>query len=287
MTLPPAMGPVALCTLVATDGRLLAEAYTGWLHQAVSRSEPLDQDTAATLGLPELAGRPSWILANAAGREWLQLVEYPGVPQRDALGTHGWMALEVLVDAVDELAASLEDSPFELLRPPADLDVSDKIRACQVRGPAGEILYLTQVKGQVPPFQLPRCEAPVDHLFIPVLSTPSRERSLADYATISGNEGILFDTKITVVNQSRGFGLERRHPVATLQLAGDALIEIDEIAGTSTPGAGVHSGMACVTFHCAQAADSKSRLCAAGPFSGRATSTHTGSAGEQFALLHP
>ena len=287
MTLPPAMGPVALCTLVATDGQALADAYSGWLHQTVSRGEPVDQDTAATLGFPELAGQRSWLMANAAGREWLQIVEFPGAQKRNTLGTHGWMALEVLVAAVDELAASLENSPFELLRQPADLDVSDKLRACQVRGPAGEILYLTQVKGAVPPFQLPSCEAPVDHLFIPVLSTPSRERSLADYATISGNDGILFDTKITVVNQSRGFELDRRHPVATLQLAGDALIEIDEIAETGSPGGGVHSGMACVTFHCDQAPGSKSHLCAGGPFSGRSTSTHTGSAGEHFALLHP
>ena len=287
MSLTPNMGPVALCTLIAVDGQALADAYTGWLHQAVAASGPLDADTANAIGYPQLAGAPNWLLANTQGRCWLQIVEHPAANSRDSLHTFGWMALETLVEDVDTLANSLENSPFELLRPAADLDVSDKIRACQVRGPAGEILYLTQVKGEVPPFDLPVCTAPVDHLFIPVLSTPSREQSLAGYSTIAGSSGLSFETKITVVNQVRGYELERRHPVATLQLAGQALIEIDEIGQTIQPEEGIYSGMACVAFHCANRPGESSPTAVVGPFRGHRVSAHRGCANEHFALVYP
>ena len=282
----PLMGPVALCTVIARDGATAVEAYTRWLKQEVALTGPLDPDTAASIGHAQLAGKQHWILANTLGRQWLQIVEAPEAAERDNLGTLGWLAMEVLVANVDELAAELESSPFDLLRPPANLDVSDRIRACQVRGPCGEILYLTQVSGEVPPFQLPRCKAPVDHLFIPVLSTPSRDDSLSQYSRISGNAGISFDTKITVVNQARGFDLERRHPVATLQLAGCALIEMDQIAETGKKPAGVTTGMACVAFHCQGDAEDNLRHCEQGPFAGQRTANFTGCAGERYTLVY-
>ena len=286
MTKAPALGPVALCTLIARDGKAAAEAYTQWMHQQVSWSGPLPADTAAATGLGELAGNRSWLLSNKVGRQWLHIVEHPSAPDRDALNSFGWMAMETLVENVDELAESLAGSPFEWLRPPADLDVSDKIRACQARGPAGEILYLTQVTGEVPPFDLPTCQAPVDHLFIPVLSTPSRDCSLADYSGISGNEGISFDTRITVVNQARGFELERRHPVATLQLAGQALIEIDQIAETAPIDSGIYSGMACVAFHCSAEPNNTAVPQTGTAFANSLASAHTGTAGESFTLIY-
>ncbi len=286
MRTPPLLGPVALCTIVANDGNGACAAYTRWMHQSVVEHGALDHDTAAALGLGTLAGNPSWLLANATGRAWLLIVEAPAARERDPLHSFGWMAMEVLVADVDDLAARLPGSPFSLLRPPADLDVSDNIRACQVRGPTGEILYLTQINGEVAPFDLPRCEAAVDHLFIPVLSTPSRDSSLADYAAISGNEGLRFDTRITVVNQARAFELTQRHPVATLQLAGQALIEIDQIAGTRDAGAGLHTGVANIAFYCQLAADAAAHSHTSGPFAGYRTSARAGSGGEDFTLVH-
>jgi hypothetical protein len=283
----PKLGPVSQCTLIATDGEAAVHAYTQWLHQQTVSADKLDAATAGAIGYPALAGARSWQLANASGRRWLQILECKDALSRDSLHSLGWMALEVLVENVDSLAASLEGSPFELLRPPADLDLGDKIRACQVRGPTGEVLYLTQIKGAVPPFQLPTCEAPVDHLFIPVLSTPSRAESLNQYAAISGNNGISFDTKITVLNQARGYNLDRRHPVATLQLAGRSLIELDQIENTLAPEPGIYSGMASVAFECAGEDDNNVFKPTVGPFAGRSVSAQLGCAGEHFTLVYP
>ncbi|MCP5131631.1 MAG: hypothetical protein H6985_18860 [Pseudomonadales bacterium] len=283
----PRLGPVALCTLLARDGQALVDAYTGYLHQVMVLADTLDAITAGAIGYPELSGARCWLLANARGRRWLQVVEYAAAIPGDSLASYGWLAMEVLVADVDSLAAGLNGSPFEILRPPANLDVSDRIRACQVKGPAGELLYLTQVDSEVPPFELPVCEAPVDHLFIPVLSTPSRERSLAEYSALSGTDGLSFDTRVTVVNQARGFDLERRHPVATLQLRGQALIEIDEIAGTRPPSPGICSGMASVAFYCDNQRNPASIAATTGPFANQNVVAGRGCAGERFTLVYP
>ncbi len=286
MSTAPQLGPVALCTLVARDGDALQSAYCNYLHQSVAAAETLDQSSARALGLASLAGAPTWLLANSYGRAWLLIVEAPQASSRQALGSLGWMAMETLVEDVDTLAEALQDSPFTVLRPAADLDISDKIRACQVQGPAGEILYLTQVRGAVPPFDLPKCRAPVDHLFIPVLSSPAREQSLAEYAALSGKDGLNFDTRITVVNQARGLPLETRHPVATLQLAGSAMLEIDELADTPAAPGSLSEGMAGVAlYHAGKPPPDALRL-DTGPLAPCHALARTGVAGERYTLVY-
>jgi hypothetical protein len=91
------------------------------------------------------------------------------------------------------------------------------------------VLYLTEVKREVPPFELPFARCPVDRLFIPVMTCPDREAALAHYEGLSGNEGLRFETRITVISGALGLDREHRHPVATLQLREATLIEIDEV----------------------------------------------------------
>ena len=100
----PDLGPVALCTLVARDGEALVGAYADWMHLQVAGHGPMDSGTAAALDFPELVGQTNWIMANSNGREWLQVVEFPDATERDHLASFGWLAMEVLVKAVDDLA---------------------------------------------------------------------------------------------------------------------------------------------------------------------------------------
>ena len=69
----------------------------------------------------------------------------------------------------------------------------------------------------------------MDRLFIPVMMCPNREAALAHYSDLSGNSGMTFDTKITVINRAKGYDIEHQHPVATIQLAGETLIELDQV----------------------------------------------------------
>ena len=245
----PRLGPALAATIITRALDDSTGAYTGHLGQRLHRREPISLAEAKHLGLPDLAGAPTAWLANALGEPWLQLVEHPAAEPLEPFARYGWLSLEIAVRDVDALAKGLENSPFEVIGPPRDLAMSDAIRAMQVVGPSGEVLYLTEVKRVVPPFELPFARCPVDRLFIPVMTCPGREAALAHYEALSGNEGLRFETRITVISRALGLPEAQAHPVATLQLAGETLIEIDEVAGLGPAAAhGRATGIALVHF---------------------------------------
>ncbi|TQV81251.1 hypothetical protein FKG94_09115 [Exilibacterium tricleocarpae] len=238
-------------TLVTDRGSETVASYTDHLGQQVGHRGVLSHELAAVWGAPALAGCRYWVLENRVGKPWLRIIEDPECPPPQPLRHTGWLALEVCVTDVDTLGQKLRVAPFSIIGPPANLDVSDNIRAMQVAGLAGEVLYLTEINGEAPPFRLPRARCPVDSLFIPVLCCHERHRALAEYEAIADNRGLCFETKITVVNRAYGYPVDKRHPVATLQLAGDTLIEIDQLAAATPalprPGH-LPAGIAMVSF---------------------------------------
>lgn len=286
------LGPVLMGTVVCSELERCAQAYCRWLRMRIEHRGELSPAMAAHWAAPALAGCPYAVLGSAGGTQWLRLVEDPLAPARAALRSHGWMSMEVLVSDVSALAEELADSPFTVLAPPAPLDVSDAICAMQLLGPAGEVLYLTEVRGEVPPFELPRAVCEVDRLFIPVLSAADRAASLAFYERLAGRSGLSFDTRLGVVNRARGLRAEQRHPVATLQLPDQSLIEIDQLPACD-PGncreGGMPAGLAMVTFACLRdsAAPSAWARLAEPPCCGRASSVIFGVGGERVELLEP
>jgi hypothetical protein len=189
----------------------------------------LDAALANLWSAPGVAGARSAVLISESGVPWIRVIEDPSIQSAVPFKQRGWMSLEVAVQDVDRLATELKGSPFETLRPPADLDVSEDIRAMQVIGPAGEVLYLTQVKGEVPPFEIPMARCRVDRLFIPVMCCTDRDAALAFYRQFPNCRDFRFDTTITSVNSAFGDALDRKRAVAAVQLAGKTMIEIDQI----------------------------------------------------------
>lgn len=231
-------------TLITPDLQTTCSAYLAQLGLEVCQRGELDAGTAQLLGLDELHGHGVAWLANESGEPILRLIEDTQAVPREPMFHHGWLALEVLVGDVDQLAAGLH-APFRVLGPPADLELSSAIRATQVLGPCGELLYLTQIKAAVPPFDLPMSDAQVSRPFIGVMSTPDRAASQAAWSALAGHAGWKFDTRITVLNRALGKPLEGQYPVAVVPLAGQCMVEIDEVVLASTPAlerrAGLHS----------------------------------------------
>jgi hypothetical protein len=226
-------GPLLQATLIVSDMQPVQAAYCA-LGLSVIRRGVVDSRQAQRWGHALLANA-AWLELAAATdlQPLLRLIELPDTPPRPTRFSHGWMALEILVRDVDALAQRLPIAGFDVVGPPADLDVSPHIRAMQVVGPAGEMLYLTQVRAPVPPFQLPMSAAlthDIGPLFIGVLSTPSRAATLQACAALQPAACLSFDTKITVLNRAWGQAVGALWPVATAQLAGDCLLEIDEVA---------------------------------------------------------
>jgi hypothetical protein len=220
-------------TLVTPRLEESIRAYCDFLHHHVYSIGHVSAEQAHQWKLESLADAPMAWLANELGEPWLRLIETPGSDVPDPFWHSGWFSLEIGVQDVDVLRTGLDNSPFNIIGEPANLDVSDDIRAMQLVGPAGELLYLTRVSAEVPPFELPFARCAVDRLFIPVLLSPDRDRSLATYEQFPDTSGMKFETKITVINQARKLDINQRHPVATIQLRGKNLIEIDQLDGLS------------------------------------------------------
>jgi hypothetical protein len=251
VTDPLSFGPSLTGTLVARDLQATVTAYCDYLSTSIYESTEVSATQARLWGKPRLAGTPVVTLCSPSGYPWMRIISNPEVVPAKPFLELGWMALEVLVQDVDALAQRLQNSPFTIYRPPANLDVSDAIRAMQVIGPAGEVLYLTQVNGEVPPFDLPRAQCDVDRLFIPVSSCLRREAALNVYASLGAGQSWSFETRITSVNKAHGLDPELRHAVATVQLAGQSMVEIDQlgVASARPPSAGSFpAGIAMVSF---------------------------------------
>ncbi len=225
--------PGPTCHAVICTDRLqeTVSAWCGHLRQRVHSRARLDAVQARGWGAPALAGARLVWLANALGEPWLCVLEDESAQPLDAFAHSGWLSLEVAVRHVDALFETLRGSPFEILGEPADLDVSPAVRAMQVRGPAGEVAYLTEVRAEVPGFDLARARCDVDRLFIPVLLAASRDQALKTWDCFPELAALRLETRITVINRARGLPVETRHPIATLQLAGGNLVEIDELDG--------------------------------------------------------
>ncbi len=234
---------IAHATLIANDLDGACEAYVAQLSMGVAARERLDAADAAVLGLHDLAGAPLAWLANSEGMSILRVIHDPRAAPCEPMFRHGWLSLEVLVGDIDSLAAGLR-APFKVLGAPADLELSAAIRAAQVLGPCGELLYLTQIKAEVPPFDLPMTAATVAVPFIGVTATPDRDASQRAWAALLGARGWAFETRITVLNRAHGKPLDGRYPVAVLPMPGKCMVEIDQVELPPAPArraSGLHS----------------------------------------------
>ena len=256
MSATPRIGPPRAGTVVTGDADACIAAYRDFLDLQVIDDGPLPAALAAAWGQPAWAGRRQVLMgADPAdpSTHWLRLLEWPGAVAPAPMRQRGWLALEVLVRDVVALGRRLEGGPFRILGVPRPLSVSDDIWAMQVAGPAGETLYLTEVRAPVPPFELPmnaRCTA--ERLFIPVLSAPDRDAALAWYAARAGGTGLRFESRVSALSRALGLDPESRRAVATLALAGRSVIEIDEVPEHPVPApvaAGLPAGLAMVSLH--------------------------------------
>jgi hypothetical protein len=245
------LGPIIGATLLTQDIGYVITSYQSQLGFRVQTESNVSNQLASLWNTPSLVGNKMAILASTNGDSWLRVVEDPSAKPATPLESYGWMALETNVASVDNIREKFTNDSFTVIGEPAYLQISDAIKAMQVVGPAGEVSYLTQVDREVPPFELPMTWAETGSLFIPVLCTPSREQSLAFYQQLNdADNGLCFDTKITVLNNAWGHDIEHQYPVATLQLDGKCLFEIDQVEDAkplATNNQSLPSGIALVT----------------------------------------
>lgn len=292
------LGPITAVTIATPGLQASIDAYRLYLGYELTDHDRVTPAMAAQFGRPALAGRRyALMLPGGEGQTWVRLIENKADPAYGPFRHYGWNAAELMVQDTDQVAARLADSPFRVIGPPADLSISDRIRAMQAIGPADEGLYLTSFKEKIAAFDVPEAKRFIDRVFITVLGAPSCEAASAFYSQhFAVPPATAVPSVITVLSSAHGLPADTRHPLAALALRGQCYIEVDSMpAGalerTSAPGE-LPPGISMVTFIVDLLPVSPAlrwlaepRILPQAPYYGRRTAVCLGPAGEWIELV--
>lgn len=294
----PAIGPILLGTVAVPDLAVATAAYTdtfGWVVQAEGT---VDAALAAAWQAPRAEGSHWRTVGSSPTREGgVRLVERPGsYPAQSPLLVPGWRSLEICVEDVHATRARLDGSPFTVLGEPHPLSEGSPIWAMQAIGPGREMLYLTNT---VPDsgFDIPLAQAPVDKMFIAVMSAPTLEGAAAWYKAYfaTGLELPPEPYTLTACCADAGTDPAERHRITALGLGGQTLIEIDDhFPGhehRTAPAGDLRPGIAHITWQVSSLDPLAGILLAPpvtraeAPYGGRRVAVAAGAAGELLELV--
>ncbi len=225
------LGAIRRVTITASDLQTVEHAYSKFLEYRVSARGEVSESEALAWGAPECAGAATLSMQPAVGNDFeFRFIAGPADPEYVPLTTHGWNASEIMVRDVDALAPRFENSPFEIVGEPRDLSFSEDIRAMQIRGPADEIIYLTQFKKPVAGLSVPTPRCAVDRTFIVILGGRSMSELQNFYHDTFGvPKAPVVESRVTMLSLALGFSIETLYPISAMALEGESLIEADEM----------------------------------------------------------
>ncbi len=219
-------------TLSVADLDRSVELYCEWLDYSIEERGELDNALAASWGAAQSAGRRYAVLRPASGQDiFIRFVENRTHPDYAALRSYGWAAIEICVSDVLAVNKRILQSPFEIIGPPKELDGLPAIYPMQVKGPDQEIVYLTQIREDLPEFDLPRAEALIDRLFILVMACSDMKASLswmAEHLDIAvGRDELII--VYTMLAKAFDLPLEDPHTISTMVHGKDVFLELDQM----------------------------------------------------------
>jgi catechol 2,3-dioxygenase-like lactoylglutathione lyase family enzyme len=290
MTDSPRLGGIACVTVRTPDLAAAEEAYGAHLgYRAISKA-PITTAQAGIWGLPGLSGARSLLMAPPVGDDCVfRFIEAPAEPGYRAFTRHGWNAAELIVARVDPLAERLANSPFEIVAPPMDLSFCSDIRAMQIRGPGGEILYLTEFKKPVPGLDAPPARCEVDRVFIVIVGGSSLDDMQSFYAErFAVPRAPAMESRVQTMALEFGLPRDHRFRLAALPLRERCYIEADEMpsgAEASDQG-GLAPGISMVSFLGDLPGPATAGLPAYAPYGpGRRAACIQGAAGEMLEII--
>ena len=209
-------GRIKMATVSAPDLNACERAYVDHLGYEVVERGVINEELAKSWEAPGQAGSPYIIVGPESGAKvYIRFVENDPVPGYKPLSTFGWNAIEITVQDADKLHEQLKSSPFEIIGVPTYLDFSDAIYPMQVVGPAGEVIYLNQVNGSLPDYDLPLARSFVDHIFIMILATPDMQTGVDFYREALGwSQGNSYEVAYSVINDAFNFPADRKHKLS-------------------------------------------------------------------------
>lgn len=240
-------------TVVTPDLDAAHAAYRDFLGYD-GEKDTVSPELAEQWGVPQAAGARMVVLRPESGNpRFIRLVEGAPDPDFRPLESYGWTAIEMVVQDVEALALKLADSPFRIVGAPEvlEFEFTDKLKAMQVVGPGGEILYLTEIGGEIPGFDLPSARSFVDHPFIMVLASADIASVGEFYAQLGRPCGPVLTAPIPYLSAALGMPRNHKHALATIAMDDRSLLEVDAFPDTTRDRAvssiGLPSGIAMVT----------------------------------------
>lgn len=221
---------IRCATLSVADVGAASARYCEWLDYSEVERGTLPAALAAAWGAPASAGRDYAVLRPASGRDvFLRFVAGEPHPDYAPLRSYGWNAIELCVEDVLAVNERMLRSPFEIVGPPRELDGLPAIFPMQVRGPDGEIVYFTQIRDDLPEYDLPRAQSLIDCLFILVVGCSDLDASLAWVAAhLHLDAGRTMAIVYTMIANAYGLPEEDPHALATMVHGRDVFLELDQ-----------------------------------------------------------
>ena len=231
------MNLLRAATVCVADPVVTAARYVRWFDYRVVEQGCVDPELATSWAAPGAARRAYVTVAPASGTAvFLRFVASDPAPDYRPLRTLGWAALELCVQDVLTVNARLKDSPFEIIGPPREIAGLTAIFPMQVRGPDDEILFLTQIRNDLPEYDLPRARSLVDHLFIAVMACGNLEeigRWFEQELHLSA--GRQMEVVYSVLARAFSTPPEQLYRLNTLTHGRNVFLEIDQYPATATP----------------------------------------------------
>jgi catechol 2,3-dioxygenase-like lactoylglutathione lyase family enzyme len=218
-------------TLTVADVARSQALYRDWLYYDTVESGVLAADLAASWGAPKSAGKPYVVMQPKSGAEiYLRFVQDDPHPDYQPLKTYGWAAIEICVEDVVQVNERMLQSPFKIIGPPRELDGLPAIFPMQVQGPDGEIVYLTQIRDDLPMYDLPRATSQIDRQFIHVCAVSDLTGTLN---WCQDKLGLSFGREMAIVYTmlATAFDVpyENKFTIATLTHDRDVFFEFDQM----------------------------------------------------------
>lgn len=213
-------------------------AYRDVLGLDLVEQGSVPPELAESWNCPANAGSPFAVLRPASGAPcWFRLVEQPGHPQFRPTTTYGWAAFELTVEDVWHWPDTLPGDLFTIVGPPKVLEnIEPAFIPMQALGPGREMIYLNQVLGDLPDTDLPRAQSPVDRIFIVVLATPDRERSIGWYVdALKLDRGADYTLPYRMINDAFGLAPETQTTISMVSHARMPIVEVDDYPQAARP----------------------------------------------------
>lgn len=222
--------------MLSADIERAASFYLNAFNWRITDRTEITIEQAESWNAAQLAGAAAIVVEGRNGS--VRFIQCDLFHKPELLKTYGWTALEICVDDVNRDTKAALAAGFEMLNEPVALAGSANplpLIAAQLAGPAGECIYITQILGEVPNFELPDVATESGSIFICVLGASDLEVSRAQleqpYQLRRASDR---EVAVKVLNRVYQKPLTELHRISSLQLNGQNAIEVDQLPKEAT-----------------------------------------------------